>query len=94
MILSGGGRHEWIDASHRRLTQELPAGYKNRDYQPMVCIDCGTYVWRERGTGRIQIVDFDDDLGYPRAIRAGFLRGLDGPEMGCEYMIVRRIMEG
>ncbi len=84
-ILSGGGRHEWIDDWRDRKVDESVA----KTHGQMICLHCGAQVWREKGTGRIEIIDYAKD-DFPRG---PFLRRLNDDEKGCEFFIVKHIME-
>jgi len=75
--------HDWVCDSQRL---ELPSGYAEQNYQPIICPDCGTRVWRGRGDGRIYIVDSH----IHDSVR---LRGLTDDEKSCEYMIIKHVME-
>lgn len=94
-ILSGAGRHEFIDDWRDRSNLDGTGLFGTKDYDPMICLHCGTQAWRHKGTARIQLLDYDSDL-VPRG-RSGpmpYLRNLQDPEKSCEYMIVKQIMEG
>ena len=86
-ILSGGGRHEFIDASHRNLVQLEKTVETVYDVTPMVCLHCGTIGWREKYSGRLKLLEY---TGGPDQV---ILRPLNDEEKGCEYMIVKKIME-
>ena len=88
-ILSGGGFHDWIDDWRDR--REIDGtGIDERDFAPMTCLHCGTKAWREKGTGRLQLLAFgEEEFVNPTP----YLRPLKGPEKTCEYMIVKQIME-
>ncbi len=94
-ILSGGGFHDWIDDDFRKRRQKiLDAGWDptliHHQYNPMVCLNCGTASWRERGSGRIHLLDETiDNARYS----GHYFRRLDESEMTCEYMMVKQLME-
>ena len=91
-IISGGGYHDWIDDAPRERRRELVDMGLDRllgNYTPMVCLHCETKAWRERGTGRLQILLTDESIG-PRSPN---FRSLEGPEKSCDFMIVRKVME-
>jgi hypothetical protein len=90
-ILSGGGFHNWIDedTAKRRGTIEVTGLFGTSNYIPMVCLNCGTEAFRERGTGKLQLLAVDEeDVVNPTL----YLRGLKDPEKHCEFMIVKKIM--
>ena len=89
-VISGGGRHEWLDDWRDRADLDGTALFGTKDYLPMICLHCGTQAWRHSGTGRIQLLAVgEEDVVNPMP----YLRGLQDPEKSCEYMIIKRIME-
>ena len=85
-MISGGRRHEWVDDHRDRPIRPDYFG----THAPIICLHCGAQTWRNKGTGRIQISDSDED-GFPKPTT--FLRSLNYDELGCEYFIVKRIMD-
>ena len=86
-ILSGGGRHEFIDDwrwRDRKVDESL-----SLTHGPMICLHCGAETWREKGTGRIEIMDYAKH-DFPRG---PFMRRLTDEEKGCEFFIVKHVME-
>ncbi len=52
-------------------------------YIPIICLHCGARVWREKGTGHVKIGEG----------QSGDMRSLSDEEKGCEFFIVKHVME-